>query len=56
MDYLTYPFKINTISSTTGMDSISNPDKKPLSSVKDWINYPYPISYSINSRGFRDSE
>jgi len=56
MDYLTYPFKINTISSTTGMDSISNPDEKPLSSVKDWVNYPYPISYSINSRGFRDSE
>jgi hypothetical protein len=47
---------MNTISSTTGMDDISNPDKKPLSSVKDWVNYPYPISYSINSRGFRDSE
>ena len=62
MDYLTYPFKINTLSTTTGMDCFpnqknkSNPNKKPLSSVKDWVNYPYPISYSINSRGFRDSE
>ena len=56
MDYLTYPFKMNTISSTTGMDNIYNSANRPRVSIKDWVTYPYPISYSINSKGFRDSE
>tara|TARA_Y100000389_G_scaffold201955_1_gene245973 strand:+ start:929 stop:1630 length:702 start_codon:yes stop_codon:yes gene_type:complete len=58
MDYLTYPFNMNKIYSTTGMDNIDTRalSIKPLSSPRDWITYPYPIVYEYNSRGFRDKE
>ena len=52
MDYLTFPFNINTMCSTTGIDNIYSSANRPIASTKDWVTYPYPISYRHNSRGF----
>jgi hypothetical protein len=43
--------RASTITKETGIDSLYNCLDK-----KYFINYPYPISYEYNSRGFRDLE
>ena len=60
MDYLTYPFTIDKIYSTTGMDAICTTSYNAQSGSSPisfrWMTYPYPILYEYNSRGFRDKE
>lgn len=51
MDYLTYSHNINKQHYTSGIDSF-----KYSRDFKTTITYPYSISYSFNSRGFRGAE
>jgi len=56
MDYLNYTYKKNVQCNYTGLDELyRNLRNYPgLQRLKDFISYPYPISYNYNDRGFRD--
>ena len=58
MDYLNYTYKKNVRCNYTGLDSLfRNLRNTPgLQRMIDFLRYPYPISYSYNSHGFRDDE
>ena len=56
MDYLNFP-KWNQLNGNLiyflGMDDLNKCDTKI---IQHFLSYPYPISYKLNSRGFRDEE